>query len=66
MAAMGMGNGKSSMSMPTPSSTMSGSWSSTSATASASSPVYTGAAHMMSGNIASVVGAGLVVAAALI
>ncbi|KAJ5872334.1 uncharacterized protein N7529_004687 [Penicillium soppii] len=66
MAAMGMGNGKSSMSMPTPSSTMSGSWSSTSATASASSPVYTGAAHMMSGNIAGVVGAGLVVAAALI
>ncbi|KAJ5482149.1 hypothetical protein N7475_000961 [Penicillium sp. IBT 31633x] len=65
MAAMGMG-GKSSMSMPTPSSSMSGSWSSTSATASASSPVYTGAAQKMSGSIAGIVGAGLVVAAAFV
>ncbi|CAG7991058.1 unnamed protein product [Penicillium nalgiovense] len=63
MAAIGKG-GKKNMTMPTKS--MAGSWSSSSATASASaSPIYTGAALKMSGNIAYVV-AGLCAAAALL
>lgn len=66
MAAMGMNGKQSSMSMATPSS-QSGIWSSTSATSSpSSSPVYTGAAQTISGSNASVVGAGLAAAAALL
>ena len=65
IAAIGMGD-KKNITMPTKSTA--GSWSHSSATASASasaSPIYTGAAQKMSGNIACVV-AGLCAAAALL
>ncbi|KAJ5037820.1 hypothetical protein NUH16_011421 [Penicillium rubens] len=65
IAAIGMGD-KKNITMPTKSTA--GSWSRSSATASASasaSPIYTGAAQKMSGNIACVV-AGLCAAAALL